>query len=70
MEHVFFTCHQICLQEVFLQYFFKCSILIEHPCAQVGLPLDYTEGYDPELAQCDVRFFLWHFLAIQIMPVV
>ena len=27
----------------------KCSILIEHPCAQVSL--DYTEGCDPELAQ-------------------
>ena len=27
----------------------KCSILIKHACAQ--LPLDYTEGYYPELAQ-------------------
>ena len=26
----------------------QCSMLIEHPCAQV--PLDYT-GYAPELAQ-------------------
>ena len=49
MGHVFYTCHQICIQQVFLQYFFKCSMLFEHPCAQV--PLDYTEGYDPEL-QC------------------
>ena len=30
------------------KYFCKCSMLIEHPCAQV--PLDYT-GYDPQLAQ-------------------
>ena len=37
------------------KYFCKCSILIEHPCAQV--PLDYTEVYDPELAQRDVLFF-------------
>ena len=45
MGHVFCTCHQICLQQVFLQLF----NVIEHPCAQV--PLDYIEGYDPELAQ-------------------
>ena len=37
------------LQQVFLQYFSKCSMFIEHPCAQV--PLDYTPGYDPEVAQ-------------------
>ena len=49
MGHVFCTCHQICLQQVFLQYFSKCSMFIEHPCAQV--PLDYTPGYDPEVAQ-------------------
>ena len=31
------------------KYFCKCSMLIEYPCAQI--PLDYTEGYAPELAQ-------------------
>ena len=31
------------------KYFCKCSMLIEHPCAQV--PLDYTVGYDPKPAQ-------------------
>ena len=46
MGHVFCICHQICLLQ---QYFCKCSMLIEHPCAEV--PLEYTEGYDPELAQ-------------------
>ena len=46
MGHVFCTCHQICLlQQVFLEVF----NVIEHPFAQV--PLDCTEGYDPELAQ-------------------
>ena len=52
MGHVVFcACHEICLlQQVFLY------VLIEHPCTQI--PLDYTEGYAPELAQCDVRFSL------------
>ena len=29
---------------------FQVLMLIEHPCTQVGLPVDYTEGYDPKLA--------------------
>ena len=42
----------ICLHDIlkfayYSKYFCKCSMLIEHPCAQV--PFDYT-GYDPELA--------------------
>ena len=49
MGHVFCTCHQICLKQVFLQYFSKYQMLIEHYCAQV--PLDHTERYNPKLAQ-------------------